>query len=46
MAYHDKTQLTLIIIAPADQVAEGDRLFRSHGAWMESTHHRSGEKLS
>jgi hypothetical protein len=44
MAYHDKTQLTLIIIAPADQVAEGDRLFRSHGAWMESTHHRSGEK--
>ena len=44
MTYHDKIQLTLIIIAPADQVAEGDRLFKSHGAWMESTHHRSGEK--
>jgi hypothetical protein len=38
MAYHNKIQLTLIIIAPADQVAEGDRIFRSHGAWMESTH--------
>ena len=24
MTYHDKTQLTLIIIAPPDQVAEGD----------------------
>jgi hypothetical protein len=44
MTYQNKIQLTLIIIAPADQVAEGDRLFKSHGAWMESTHHRSGEK--
>jgi hypothetical protein len=44
MTYHDKTQLTLIIIAPPDQAAEGDRLFRSHGSWMEATHHRSGEK--
>ena len=44
MTYHDKIQLTLIIIAPPDQAAEGDRLFRSHGSWMESTHHRTGEK--
>ena len=44
MKYHDKTQLTLIIIAPPDQVAEGDRIFKSHGSWMESTHYRSGEK--
>ena len=44
MKYHDKTQLTFIIIAPPDQAAEGDRLFKSHGAWMESTHYRSGEK--
>ncbi len=44
MTYHDKTQLTAIIIAPPDQAAEGDRLFKSHGAWMESTHYRSGEK--
>ena len=44
MTYHDKTQLTLIIIAPPDQAEEGDRLFRSHGSWMEATHHRSGAK--
>src|SRR5215831_8602768 len=44
MAYHDKVQITLIIIAPPDQVAEGDRIFRSHGSWMESTHYRTGEK--
>ncbi len=44
MTYHDKTQLTLIIIAPSDQAEEGDRLFRSHRSWIESTHHRSGPK--
>jgi hypothetical protein len=44
MKYHDKTQLNFIIIAPPDQVAEGDRLWKSHGAWMESTHYRAGEK--
>ena len=44
MKYHDKTQLTLIIIAPPDQVAEGDRIFKSHGSWMEATHYRDGEK--
>ena len=31
MTYHDKIQLNAIIIAPADQAAEGDRLFKSHG---------------
>jgi hypothetical protein len=46
MAYHDKIQLTLIIIAPSDQAAEGDRLFQSHGSCIESTHHRSGAKAS
>ena len=44
MTYHGKTQLTLTIIAPPDQVAEGDRLFKSHGSWMEATHYRTGEK--
>ena len=44
MTYHDKIQLNAIIIAPADQAAEGDRLFKSHGVWMEATHHRTGEK--
>jgi hypothetical protein len=37
-------RLTLIIIAPSDQAAEGDRLFQSHGSCIESTHHRSGAK--
>jgi hypothetical protein len=39
-----KTQLLLVIVAPVDQEAEGDRLFRSHQTWMEATHHRTGEK--
>ena len=44
MTYHDKIQLNFIMIAPPEQVAEGDRVFKSHAAWMESTHYRSGEK--
>lgn len=44
MAREGCSQLTYIIIAPPDQVAEGDRLFQSHRAWMEGTHHRDGEK--
>jgi hypothetical protein len=39
-----KTQLTFIIVAPADLVAEGDLLFAKHKAWMERTHHRDGDK--
>ncbi len=44
MAHHGKIQLLFTITASADQVAEGDRLFRSHGPWIESTHHRTGDK--
>jgi len=44
MAHHGKIQLTFIITAPPDQVEEGDRIFRSHGPWMEATHHRQGNK--
>ena len=44
MAYHDKIQLTAIIVAPPDQVKEGDRIFQSHAPWMEATHHRDGAK--
>ncbi len=44
MTYHNKIQLTAIIIAPPDQVTEGDRIFRSHAPWMEATHHRTGAK--
>ena len=44
MAHHGKIQIMILIVAPPDQVAEGDRLFASHGAFMEATHYRSGEK--
>ena len=44
MSYKGKTQLTFIIVAPPAQVAEGDRIFRNHAAWMQKTHHRTGEK--
>jgi hypothetical protein len=43
MARKGKVQLTYVIVAPPDQVAEGDRIFRSHAAWMERTHPRDGE---
>ncbi len=44
MSHRDKIQLTAVIIAPPDQVDEGERIFRSHAPWMESTHHRNGPK--
>ena len=44
MSYHNKIQLTAIIVAPPDQGKEGDRLFQSHAPWMEATHSRDGEK--
>ena len=44
MAHKGKVQLAYVISALPGEVAEGDRLFKSHAAWMESTHHRSGDK--
>ncbi len=44
MAHKGKIQLNFVIVAPPDQVAEGDRLFKTHGPWMKSTHHRKGAK--
>lgn len=44
MAHKGKIQLAFIITASPDQVQEGERLFRSHGPWMEATHHREGDK--
>lgn len=44
MRYHGKIQLTFVIVAPPDQVKEGERIFQSHAPWMEATHHRSGDK--
>lgn len=44
MANKDRIQHTLIIVAEPDQVPEGERIFRSHAEWMESTHDRDGDK--
>lgn len=44
MAHKGKVHLTYVIVAPPEQVEEGDRIFRSHATWMESTHHREGDK--
>ncbi len=44
MSHKGKIQLTYVIVAPPDQVEEGDRIFGSHGPWMERTHHRDGDK--
>ena len=44
MSHKGKIQLMFLIVAPPDQVVEGERLFRSHAPWMEATHHRSGDK--
>ncbi len=44
MARQGKTQLTYVIVCPPEEEAEGDRIFRSHAAWMEATHHRSGDR--
>jgi len=38
-----KTQVTIMFIASPDLVAEGERLFASHAAWMERTHYRDGD---
>ena len=44
MANTGKIQLIYVIVAPPDQVEEGDRIFASHGPWMESTHPKDGFK--
>ena len=43
MGLKGKVQITMLLTVPAGQVAEGDRLFGSHGEWIEATHPRSGE---
>lgn len=44
MSHQGKIQLTIIITATPDLVAEGDRIFESHAKWMAESHHRDGEK--
>ena len=42
MAKMNEVRFVVSSICPADQVAEGDRLYRSHIDWMKATHHREG----
>ena len=44
MDYRGRTHLIYVIVAPPDQVKEGERIFASHAPWMKATHHRDGEK--
>jgi hypothetical protein len=44
MSHKGNVQLIFIVVAPPDQVAEGDRIFEHHAAWMAETHHREGDK--
>jgi hypothetical protein len=43
MSHKDKIMIAMQVIAPADAVEEGERLFASHAEFMEETHHREGE---
>lgn len=42
MAKNNEVRFVVTSICPADQVAEGDRLYKSHIDWMNGTHHRDG----
>ena len=44
MAKMNEVRFMVTSICPADQAAEGDRLYRSHIDWMKGTHHREGPK--
>lgn len=44
MARKNNIQFTMVFTVAPEQEAEGDRIFKSHAAWMERTHHRVGEK--
>ena len=42
MAKTNEVRFVVSSICPPDQVAEGDRIYRSHIDWMKATHHRDG----
>ena len=44
MSHKGNFTLTLVIVAPPDQVAEGDRIWEAHARWMEETHYQEGDK--
>jgi len=44
MAHSGKLQFLVVISAPQEHVAEGDRIFASHAEWMKRTHYKEGDK--
>jgi hypothetical protein len=44
MILNGAVQLTMVYVASPDIEAEGDRVWKSHAKWMESTHYQEGEK--
>jgi quinol monooxygenase YgiN len=42
MSQLGKVQLTIVFTATPELVAEGDRLFVAHAAWMAKTHQKDG----
>ncbi len=44
MAKVNEVRFVVSSICPPDQVAEGDRIYRSHIDWMKATHQREGPK--
>jgi len=44
MSQKGSTQFAIIFTVRPEHVAEGDRIFKSHAAWISRTHHRDGEK--
>jgi len=44
MSQQGKYQLIIVLSAPPEIVAEGDRIFASHAKFISQTHHRDGEK--
>jgi hypothetical protein len=44
MSHSGKLQFLVVMSSPAGEVAEGDRLFKSHAEWMSGTHYKIGSK--
>jgi len=44
MSHSGKLQFLVVMSSPAGEVAEGDRLFKSHAEWMSKTHYKDGSK--
>ena len=44
MAHSGNLQFLVVMSAPAAEVTEGDRLFKSHAEWMARTHYKDGNK--